>query len=194
MSRAIAAAMALVVACLCLAGRVRGTVSCRTACAQCTARTEHQALLEVYCAMCHECRERRRAWRHFAPRRRKAPSLKPSHRANSADGRISGRVAGRAAGGATRGAARGSALPGAAAMRLGAAGKLSGHADADDAAARATRPATPGPAPSARAAAGGGRALLSADVPLRAALRATLRRGSFATEDDVTGTDLGRAH
>ncbi|KPI97130.1 hypothetical protein RR46_09037 [Papilio xuthus] len=78
-------AIALVVALLCLAEHARGTVSCRTACAQCAARTEHQALLEVYCAMCHECRERRRAWRHFAPRRRKSPNLKPNHRANSAD-------------------------------------------------------------------------------------------------------------
>ncbi|XP_013172302.1 PREDICTED: uncharacterized protein LOC106121265 isoform X2 [Papilio xuthus] len=194
MSGAMTTAIALVVALLCLAEHARGTVSCRTACAQCAARTEHQALLEVYCAMCHECRERRRAWRHFAPRRRKSPNLKPNHRANSADGRISGRVPGRAAGWTARGAAGGAALPRAAALRLGTAGWPPGHAHADDAGTGAARLATPGPVPGARATVRGARALLSSHVSLRAALRATLHRGQLATEDDVTGTDHGRAY
>ncbi|XP_068618537.1 proteoglycan 4-like [Battus philenor] len=52
-----------------------GPVDCRTACAKCSGDGEQLTLQEVYCGMCHECRERRRDWvraRRRPPRRRAA--------------------------------------------------------------------------------------------------------------------------
>ncbi|XP_045767004.1 uncharacterized protein LOC123868504 [Maniola jurtina] len=39
-----------------------GIINCRTACRHCREKLEHPEMLEVYCAMCDECNERRREW------------------------------------------------------------------------------------------------------------------------------------
>ncbi|XP_069359111.1 uncharacterized protein [Maniola hyperantus] len=44
-----------------------GIINCRTACRHCRQQLEHPEMLEVYCAMCDECKERRRERSEGAP-------------------------------------------------------------------------------------------------------------------------------
>lgn len=37
-----------------------GYIDCRISCRRCHENTEHPSVLEVYCAMCEECKQRRR--------------------------------------------------------------------------------------------------------------------------------------
>ena len=43
-----------------------GYIDCRISCRRCHENTEHPAVLEVYCAMCEECKQRRRE-RYYIP-------------------------------------------------------------------------------------------------------------------------------
>lgn len=42
-------------------------IDCRTSCRRCRENLEDPELLEVYCAMCDECKERRREWVQGGP-------------------------------------------------------------------------------------------------------------------------------
>ncbi|CAH2269536.1 jg19084 [Pararge aegeria aegeria] len=44
-----------------------GIINCRIACRSCREKGEHPDMLEVYCAMCDECKERRREWLEGRP-------------------------------------------------------------------------------------------------------------------------------
>ncbi|CAH2039128.1 unnamed protein product, partial [Iphiclides podalirius] len=60
MSANVICALVCLVAVSSVVRRTNGTVNCPIACRRCRAGEDHSALLEVYCAMCEECRGRRR--------------------------------------------------------------------------------------------------------------------------------------
>ncbi|CAH0730100.1 unnamed protein product, partial [Brenthis ino] len=66
---------ALIFAMLCIIPS-SAIINCRIACVRCTKSNDHPEILEVYCAMCDECKERRREWLRNADRNLQAENEK----------------------------------------------------------------------------------------------------------------------